>query len=49
VVGLCIRFACLPEAGGLLDQDAQIMRLLAVYDLAYAEPNRPTEVITDYE
>lgn len=41
MVGLCARFNCLPEAGGLYDQDAQFMRLLAIYDLAHAPSSGP--------
>lgn len=47
MIGLCVRFGCLPEAGGLYDQDAQIMRLLAIYDLAHARPRAPEEVMID--
>lgn len=34
MVGLCERFSCLPEAGGLLDQPADLMRMTALVDLA---------------
>lgn len=34
------RFGCLPHAGGLLEQDAQLLRLVAVYDLAHAGPQQ---------
>lgn len=34
VVGLCERFHCLPEAGGLLDQDAEFLRMLKIMELA---------------
>jgi hypothetical protein len=39
IIGLCKRFGCLPEAGGLLDQDAEIVRMLAVHDFAHAAPD----------
>lgn len=35
---MCTRFGCLPQAGGLLEQDAQFLRLVAVYDLAHGGP-----------
>jgi hypothetical protein len=34
VVGLCERFHCLPDAGGLLDQDAELLRMLRIIELA---------------
>lgn len=34
VVELCERFHCLPEPGGLLDQDAELLRMLKILELA---------------
>jgi hypothetical protein len=30
VVKLCERFHCLPHAGGLLDQDAEFLRMIRI-------------------
>ena len=37
VVGLCERFHCLPEAGGLLDQDAEFLRMINIVELGGEE------------
>lgn len=34
IVGLCERFHCLPGAGGLLDQDAEFLRMIRIIELA---------------
>lgn len=34
IVGLCERFHCLPGAGGLLDQDAEFLRMIKILELA---------------
>lgn len=34
VIELCERFHCLPDKGGLLDQDAEFLRMLKIVDLA---------------
>jgi hypothetical protein len=33
VVNLCDRFKCLPEPGGLLDQDAELIQMLRIIEL----------------
>jgi hypothetical protein len=37
VVGLCDRFRCLPDEGGLFDQDAELLRMLKIIELAGPE------------
>lgn len=34
VISLCDRFRCLPEVGGLLDQDAELIQMLHIIELA---------------
>lgn len=46
IVSLCERFHCLPEPGGLLDQDAEFLRMIKIVDLAepaYVEEVSPYE------
>jgi hypothetical protein len=31
---MCERFHCLPRAGGLLDQDASLIRMLKIVEMA---------------
>lgn len=33
VIGLCKMFSCLPEAGGLMDQSADLFRMIQIYEL----------------
>jgi hypothetical protein len=42
-IGLCERFHSLPEAGGVLDQPADLLRMIRIVDLA-----RPEEVGDQY-
>jgi hypothetical protein len=37
VIKLCERFHCLPGEGGLLDQDAEFLRMLRIIELAERE------------
>jgi hypothetical protein len=39
----------LPEVGGLLDQNAGIVQLLAVFDLAHGRAAMTEGVVPDYE
>lgn len=39
MIGLCERFGCLPEAGGLLDQDAGLLRMLEIQRLGNPVPS----------
>lgn len=38
VIGLCDRFRCLPEPGALLDQDAELIQMLNIIELAGPGP-----------
>lgn len=46
-MGLCERFHCLPRAGGLLDQDADFMRMLQLEAMARPDDNVDEEVLDD--
>jgi hypothetical protein len=35
VIGLCRRFGALPYAGGMLDQPAEFLQLIKIYDIAH--------------
>jgi hypothetical protein len=41
IVGLCERFGCLPEPGGLLDQPADFLRMIRLHDLAHPREENP--------
>lgn len=43
VVGLCERFHCLPDEGGLLDQDTEFLRMLKIVELGGEEGDHGRE------
>lgn len=47
IVGLCDRFKKLPSE--ILNEDAEMLRLLQIYHRAHPQPTNPDEEVTDWD